>query len=423
MINSSLYRFGIITFSVIGIISCNLSADVPSASIKNQPQPVQQIQKWLALPPESRGTLPDQDFATEALTKAQAKEIEKLLWDAHIKRIIATRRDEWTAKKMELDNLTMKYEAIIYGEAPEDGHSLYISMHGGGNAPAQVNDQQWRNQIRLYEPKEGIYVAPRAPTNDWNLWHKDHIDDFFDRLIENAIVLGNVNPNRVYIMGYSAGGDGVYQLAGRMADRWAAASMMAGHPNDSSPLGVRNIGFSLWVGENDSAYKRNEVVKEWGEKLTALHQNDPDGYRFEVHIQPGMSHWMNRTDAAAVPWMATFTRNPFPTKVVWKQDDVTHDRFYWLAVPAGKAQKGAEAVVFYQDQTITIEKADLVEILKIRLNDTMMDLDQPVKVIWNNKTVVDEKVNRTPAVIDQTLSERGDPTAIYSAELSITLAE
>ncbi len=44
-------------------------------------------------------------------------------------------------------------------------------MHGGGAVPVQVNDQQWLNQIQLYRPEEGIYVAPRAPTNTWNLSH------------------------------------------------------------------------------------------------------------------------------------------------------------------------------------------------------------------------------------------------------------
>ena len=41
------------------------------------------------------------------------------------------------------------------------------------------------------------------------------------------------------VVGYSAGGDGVYQLAPRMADSWAAAAMMAGHPNGVSPLSLR----------------------------------------------------------------------------------------------------------------------------------------------------------------------------------------
>ena len=69
----------------------------------------------------------------------------------------------------------------------------------------------------LYQPAEGIYLVPRAATNTWDLWHQAHIDQFFDRLITDMIVLENVNPDQVFIMGYSAGGDGVYQLAPRMA--------------------------------------------------------------------------------------------------------------------------------------------------------------------------------------------------------------
>src|SRR6185295_3610744 len=106
-------------------------------------------------------------------------------------------------------------------------------------------------QIDLYKPAEGLYIAPRAPTNAWNLWHEAPMDALLDRLIEDAIVFGGVNPDRVYLMGYSAGGDGVYQLGPRMADRWAAAAMMAGHPNEASPLGLRNIGFAIQVGAND----------------------------------------------------------------------------------------------------------------------------------------------------------------------------
>ena len=51
---------------------------------------------------------------------------------------------------------------------------------------------------------------------------------------------------------------------------------------------------------------------------------------------------MNREDASAVPWMAKFRRDPVPKKVVWHQDDVTHDRFYWLAVEPGQAQAAVD---------------------------------------------------------------------------------
>jgi len=30
-----------------------------------------------------------------------------------------------------------------------------------------------------------------------------------------------------------------------MADYWAGAAMMAGHPNDAQPFGLRNVAFAL----------------------------------------------------------------------------------------------------------------------------------------------------------------------------------
>jgi len=45
-----------------------------------------------------------------------------------------------------------------------------------------------------------------------------------------------------------------------MADSLAAASMMAGHPNDASPLGLRNIGFTIHVGALDNGFNRNKVA-------------------------------------------------------------------------------------------------------------------------------------------------------------------
>ena len=171
-----------------------------------------------------------------------------------------------------------------------------------------------------------MYLAPRAPTNTWDLWHEAHIDRLFNRLIEDLTVLEDVNPDRVYVLGYSAGGDGVYQIGPRMADSWAAAAMMAGHPNGVSMLSLRNVPFALQVGANDAAYHRNTVGREYGKLLAKLKQGDPHGYEHFVKIHEGKGHWMDREDKAALPWMAKFTRNPVPDRVVWKQSGTPHDR-------------------------------------------------------------------------------------------------
>ena len=104
---------------------------------------------------------------------------------------------ELEAMALEASGQTLKLLRKDFGEAPEGKRSLWISMHGGGGAPPEVNDQQWQNQIRLYTLDEGIYIAPRAPTNTWNLWHEGHIDDLFDRLIETLVATAGVDPDRV----------------------------------------------------------------------------------------------------------------------------------------------------------------------------------------------------------------------------------
>lgn len=357
----------------------------------------------------------------KSLTKSEAAAIREVLWKEHVVAIKKDRADEVKGKLLKDDKLEMPYLSNTFGEKPKGGRSLWISMHGGGGAPKQVNDQQWRNQIGLYKPEEGIYLAPRAPTNTWNLWHEGHIDRMFTRLIEDLIVLEEVNPDRVYLMGYSAGGDGVYQLAPRMADSFAAAAMMAGHPNDASPLGLRNLPFALQVGGNDTAYNRHKVAAEWGKKLDDLKKSDPDGYEHFVKIHEGKGHWMNLEDKVALPWMAKFTRNPIPTRIVWKQSGTTHDRFYWLAVPPGEAKGGSLIEAKRDRQTIEILKVENVKKLLIRLDDRMLDLDQPVKIVYRGKPLFEGKVPRTAETLKKTLGGRGDPKLMFDAEIAVDL--
>jgi len=96
----------------------------------------------------------------EALSKEEAAEEIVRQYETYVEEIRKSRKAEWDAKVIKLDGLEMKFDFRTFGKKPDSGHSLFISMHGGGGTPARVNDGQWRNQIRLYEPEEGIYLAP-----------------------------------------------------------------------------------------------------------------------------------------------------------------------------------------------------------------------------------------------------------------------
>ncbi len=402
----------VVAFSILTLAAC----DSPKETSKESPKtevpvvdPAVEVKAWLAKAAGERGAAPE-----VGLSKELAETALKALADEALAALKVERAAEIEAKSITLDGKTMRWLEKAFGEAAEGKRSLWISMHGGGGAPPQVNDQQLQNQIRLYQPEEGIYVAPRAPTDTWNLWHEGHIDPLFVRLIEGMVATRGVDPDRVYLMGYSAGGDGVWQLAPRMADRFAAASMMAGHPNEAKLLGVRNLPFAIFMGGDDAAYDRNKIAAAKGEEIKALQEKDPGGYEHLVRIYPGMGHWMELKDAESVPWMAKHTRNAWPKKVVWYQDDVTHDRFYWLEIPAGSAKKDATITATVDKQTITLE-GDVPAGTTVHLTDALVDLDQPVVIVVNGKSVFEGKVLRTIGAMVSSLKTRSDvrltPTA------------
>ncbi len=374
------------------------------------------LEEYLAQSVPARPVLAEQAFAAVGLSREGAAQAGELLWADRAAYLAEERRSEHEAREITIGNNTLRFDFRTFGSEPEGGHSLYISLHGGGNADPSVNDEQWENQKILYEPDEGIYLAPRAPTDTWNLWHEAHIDPLFERLIANLIVLEGINPDRVYVMGYSAGGDGVYQLGPRMADHWAAASAMAGHPNEAKPFSLRNIGFTIHVGALDTAYDRNLVAQEWSDQLDELEAADPDGYPHVVEIHEGKPHWMDLEDAVAVPWMAEFTRNPTPNHVVWYQDDIVHQRFYWLAVDEPKMETSIDARI--SDQQIEIDSDD-VSSVRLRLSDAMLDLDQDVTVHANGDEVFSGPVLRTIEVLERTMLERDDPRMMFSAETTV----
>lgn len=356
--------------------------------------------------------------AETSLSRGEAVELRTKLTAEQLAKLKTERAGEVEAKSISLGDKKLKWLEKDFSLAPEGKRSLWISMHGGGGAPAAVNDQQWQNQIRLYQPKEGIYLAPRAPTDSWNLWHEAHIDPLFARLIDDMVATRGVDPNKVYLMGYSAGGDGVWQLGPRMADRFAAASMMAGHPNGVSLLGLRNLPFAMFVGGKDAAYDRNTIVPKKAEELDALQKADPEGYEHELHVYPELPHWMNGKDAIAVPWMAKHTRNPWPKKIVWEQTSVPHEHFYWLQVPADQASKMKKVVATVTDNTISLE-GDVPHGITLNLADPLVDLDKPVTVKINGKQVFEAVVPRTEAAISAGLEEIPDGSRAPFAKLRL----
>lgn len=392
--------------------------------IKTEQSNLEKLEAWLAEPSNTRKSLESLSFSKEPLEKNKVEKVTNLLVNDKVKIMKTNYESDWNNRVLNYGGKVMPFYYKTFGNEPVNGRSLFISLHGGGGTTSTANDQQYENQKNLYDQTmnslEGIYLASRSTTNTWNMWHQDHIDDFFNIIIQMAMTMENVNPNKVYLLGFSAGGDGVYQLAPRMADRWAAAAMSAGHPNDSSPLGLKNTPFAIHVGALDTAFDRNIKAREWGVSLDELETNNPGFYPHQVQIHDGLGHWMNKKEAVALPWMKKYVRNPIPKKVVWKQDDRNHSIFYWIGVPEKSIENGGEIVVEYStDQNEINIISNYSENLELYVNDKMLNLDIPIKIKYQGKIISEKVFKRSIYNIYKTLSYKGDSELSFSCLISV----
>lgn len=326
----------------------------------------------------------------------------------------------YRARMLTHNGVSMPLWWTVYGDKPVDGYSLFISLHGGGGTTQEVNNQQWENQKYLYRPQQAVYVAPRAPWNLWNMWCHEGIDPIYEQLIQMCVAFEGVNPDKVYLMGYSAGGDGVWRMAPRMADSWAAASMMAGHPGDVSLLNLRNLPFMIWCGEHDAAYHRNTLAAQRGLQMDSLQQHDPMGYVHQTHIIKGAGHWMNRVDSAAVPWMQQFRRNPYPKQIVWRQAEVVKPYFYWLGAPKHELAPGKMVRAFIHGNQVDITACDYSS-LTIYLNDDLVDLDKAIIIKYGKRLLFRGRVRRKESTMRQTLTQRNDWAYMFPAMVEVNI--
>ncbi|MBN1422602.1 MAG: hypothetical protein JXP34_27740 [Planctomycetes bacterium] len=389
------------------------------------------------------------DAPDPELPAAAADAAAKLVWETY--RTEATedpaRQAEHEGRALRHGDATMRYAYTRIGEKPAGGCPLYIALHGGGGAPPAVNDGQWKHMTVYYREsvKEGIYLAPRGVSDTWNLHFQGASYPLYDRLIENMILFEDVDPDRVYLLGYSAGGDGVYQVTPRMADRWAAANMSAGHHNGVNPRNLYRVPFLVQVGERDAAYNRNKETVRFAQKLDALRAENPDGYIHEIFVHADRPHnfldndpaeteqrvladpaaWLEKGERAvvsrntnAIAWLRKYRRDPYPARVIWDLK-TRADRdvpFYWLDI-AGRdpAALGTDEIIARYDRkanAITVEKAG--SYLRILLSSAMLDLSKPIAVKVDGKTFRGS-VRPSLKTMLRTVLERGDPRYIFQA--------
>ena len=215
--------------------------------------------------------------------------------------------------------LGLKYTFDVYGDQPSNGYPLFIALHGGGGGDPGTNTGDWKyHATKVYGPnvknyvQNGVFIAARGLSrpgqqDEWNLHFQSETYFLFQRLIRNVLLqkpleaTGRilnpaaktfVDPNRVHILGFSAGGDGVYRLATVLSDKFAAASVGGGHPGSAVLTNLANVPTCIqvgqWDGDENPAKEahRNTTTCEVGKKLRDLQTENPGYYTYDIFIHP-----------------------------------------------------------------------------------------------------------------------------------------
>jgi len=206
---------------------------------------------------------------------------------------------------------------------------------------------------QLGEDRGNIIITPGARgTSSWYVGrgHEDFLDVWDDSMASFSI-----DPDRVYMSGYSMGGYASWLLPLLYPDRFAASFPTAGPPTQGLWLGAgppqspqnggdieaqqtfdiignaANVGYVIYQGSNDELVPVSGVARMAAE--LALR-----GYDHRFYVFPGAEHYTNAiydewTEAAR--YFDRFTRDPNPPRVVYTVKPALERAVELVSAPEG----------------------------------------------------------------------------------------
>lgn len=335
------------------------------------------------------------------------------------------------------------------GEMPAEGYPMFLYLHGSG-----PRDREWKTGLKLgnmFDDAPSVYFIPQIPNmGEYYRWYQKSKQFAWERLIRQAMLRTDIDPNRLYMFGISEGGYGSQRLASFYADYLAAAGPMAGgEPLKNAPVeNCRNIGFSLRTGAQDYGFYRHILTHYTHVAFDSLEHIFPGEFKHKIELIDGYGHSIDYRPTPV--WLKQFVRNPWPKQVSWEdfEMDGLHRRgFYNIAVlerPDKELRtrydmniKDNRIELSVQDVHYTTTQKDPnwgIEMkfertytpsksgrVLIYLNEHLVDLDKPVVVTVNGREVFKGKVKCNEANMLRSLATFYDSQRIYPAAVEVVL--
>lgn len=167
-------------------------------------------------------------------------------------------------ERLNFEHKGLKRKTIVYDPKAPGPRPLVIVLHGGmGMAERAVRQTRFNDIART----EGFVVAYPDGTgpnpfffHSWSAGHccglpsKNKVDDvgFVAEIIDQLVAQGRVDPERVYVTGFSAGGMMAQKVGVEIGDKIAAIAPVAGalFGDEPAPKGPMSVMMVRYANDN-----------------------------------------------------------------------------------------------------------------------------------------------------------------------------
>jgi len=356
----------------------------------------------------------------EALERSSQEVIEYLGWLEEFRRsrraddVFRDRKGSHVRGYRSAIDDTSQYYSIYVPSCYERGDPapLVVSLHGFdvSNAPYEAQNRLVGAKMRSLAERYGWVIL--QPFGRGNLCYRGIGGDDVFRAIEEVCRDYDIDRDRIYLMGYSMGGEGVWRLGTFFADRFAAIAPIYGctdyslflDPGVRSTLGVRErfvverysplyslenlLNTPVFVNHGDS----DDIVGVEHSRA-AVRRLERLGYEVRYWEHPGKGHGGLDVEGALFRWFERWRRPAAPSHVRLKTGWLKRARMDWLAV------ERFEQLLEFATVDARIAPGNLVSIesrnasvLTLSPPEDLVDPKRPLDVVWNGREAEVEKV-------------------------------
>lgn len=211
-----------------------------------------------------------------------------------------------------LSGVTYRFQVYAPSDyKPDRSWPVLVDLHGNG-AQGVAGIRQTAHflpeEIRLKRSRFPLVVVfPQAAQN--TTWESPSMQDMVGAEIDNVSSEFHADPDRLYLSGFSMGGAGVYAIAARWPQRFAALVAISGYVvTDRAQVleRLRRIPSKIFHGASDESVPV-DTARQWGADLKKA--NAPAEYIEYPDTRHGPTAEKTYADASVIEWLLSQRRN------------------------------------------------------------------------------------------------------------------